>query len=151
MIDTLVVHCSDSPFGCVDVIDGWHRAPPRKYVCIGYHYVIGNGFPYSTKDGYQIDWDGFLETGREEHVQGAHVRGHNQTSIGICCIGGQSYGDWLTQAQNDTLIKLLAHLTMKYPGARIVGHTELNPGKPCPNLFMDGIRDQASERIHNYA
>ncbi|VEI47016.1 Uncharacterised protein [Actinobacillus equuli] len=35
-----------------------------------------------------IDIDGSVETGRQVGEIGAHVKGHNSNSVGICLIGG---------------------------------------------------------------
>ena len=55
-------------------IDRWHRE--RGWLKIGYHYVIKR--------------DGTVETGRELEEVGAHAKGHNAISVGICMVGGLS-------------------------------------------------------------
>ena len=80
-IDTIVVHCSDSDFGSAALVDEWHRGYGWK--CIGYHYVILNGV--RSAGGEYLQWvDGVIEKGRPESEIGAHVKGHNGTSLGIC-------------------------------------------------------------------
>ena len=49
----IVIHCSDSSYGTVDIIDHWHKM--RGWSGIGYHYVIGNG--YTTKSTGKPDVD----------------------------------------------------------------------------------------------
>ncbi len=73
-ITDIVLHCSATKEGqrvTVGDIDRWHRE--AGYKKIGYHYVV-----YA---------DGSIHTGRPIWAVGAHVRGHNATSIGICYIG----------------------------------------------------------------
>lgn len=87
----IIFHCSDSLFGNSSMLTKWHLQ--RGWRTIGYHYVILNG----QLDGksYNINFDGWLETGRpidddcfiDEWERGAHVKGWNENSIGICLIG----------------------------------------------------------------
>ena len=91
---------------------------------IGYQYVIRR--------------DNRLETGRPRYLRGAHVRGFNDKSIGICAVGREVF----TEGQIWVLRQLLDHLTQrKYPEDKIVGHTELYSNKTFPNSqIMDFIR-----------
>lgn len=74
-ITEIVVHCSatgddyDYP---IDSVYKSHRY--RGFRNIGYHYYI-------TKDGV-------VHKGRDMSMPGAHVRGHNAKTIGICYEGG---------------------------------------------------------------
>jgi hypothetical protein len=83
VIDTIVIHQSDSGFGTASLIDEWHRA--RGWSGIGYHRVILNGWVTHTE--FRPECDGMIQAGRALECVGAHVRGHNATSIGICLIG----------------------------------------------------------------
>ena len=91
---------------------------------IGYHYYI-------TKDGK-------LHTCRPEEKVGAHVKGFNQKSIGICYEGGIAedgkHEDTRTAEQLVTMHNLLVSLKQKYPDAEIVGHRDLLQfrTKDCP-------------------
>lgn len=69
------LHCSATKAGqdfTATDIDRWHRE--RGFNGIGYHYVIR--------------LDGKLEKGRDVSLAGAHCKGWNKRSIGICYIGG---------------------------------------------------------------
>ena len=131
-INKLIVHCADTPNGrknTVEDIDAWHRKAgflrssvyrkafnPSLY-SIGYHYVV---YP-----------DGTVHTGRSESEVGAHARGHNAHSIGICLLGKDKF----TQAQWDSLKRLLEQKQREYPEAVILGHYEVDAyGKTCPNF-----------------
>jgi len=83
VIDTIVIHQSDSAFGTASLIDERHRA--RGWSGIGYHRVILNGWVTETE--FRPECDGMIQAGRALECVGAHVRGHNETSIGICLIG----------------------------------------------------------------
>ena len=74
-IDKIIVHCSATQEGkdiSAATIDAWHKK--RGWSGIGYHYVVG--------------LNGNIEYGRSVYSTGAHVKGHNTGSIGICYIGG---------------------------------------------------------------
>ena len=67
-----------------------------------------------------------------------HVAGqnHNKYSIGVCYEGGLDIrgqpADTRTEAQKQTMRRLLEELHERYPRAMIVGHHDLNPHKDCP-------------------
>lgn len=125
-INKIIIHCSATPEGrevTTADIDRWHRE--RGFTQIGYHYVIY--------------LDGSIHKGRHEHIAGAHCLGQNQTSIGICYIGGLDKNgkpkDTRTLAQKLALVDLLTHLVVKYPNATIHGHNEFaNKDCPCFNV-----------------
>lgn len=123
-INLIVIHCSASPNGAqhgAQDIDCWHRE--RGWDGIGYHYVI--------------PCNGVLQQGRSIHRAGAHARGYNQNSIGICMIGTDQFthAQWVTLA---TMIKTLTHV---YNGIDIVGHRDLpNVAKTCPGFDVGDWR-----------
>jgi len=131
-IKRLIVHCSDSTWGTASEIEKWHKE--FGFDTIGYHYVITNGLLRSSEK-YQKDFDGSIQRGRGDAIQGAHVYGHNQDTLGICLIGKTSF----TQKQLfHTLPKLLSQLMDKYNlmTRDIFGHYELDDDKTCPSLDM---------------
>lgn len=105
-------------------IDLWHRQ--RGWNGVGYHFIIRR--------------NGSLEGGRNLEEAGAHCRGHNKDSIGICLVGGIQDGtknkpvNNYTDEQWEALKKLVLELKEKYPGAKIVGHCDYEPKKTCPNF-----------------
>ena len=142
LVDTIVLHCSDSHFGDTSLIDSWHRK--RGWKGIGYHYVILNSYPDSESQRLKRPkfWrDGVIENGRPVEETGAHTRGHNSGSIGICMIGR----DIFTLCQYQALEKLLRRITHTHPGISLFGHYELisagNQPKSCPNIDMDWLRE----------
>lgn len=117
-INLVVIHCSDSP-NDNDRVDAatihkWHVE--QGWSGIGYHYVI--------------DRDGTVENGRPDYWIGAHVKGHNATSIGICLVGRDEF----TEPQWASLWELTAKLVQLYGDVRFAGHRELDPNKTCPNF-----------------
>lgn len=124
-IDTIIIHCSatkaNQDIGAKE-IDRWHRA--RGWLKIGYHLVIRR--------------DGTTEFGRPLHQAGAHAKDHNANSIGICLVGGLSTRGRPYMNFNDeqmiTLLHWLREYRKQFPGARIIGHNEVNPQKACPSF-----------------
>ena len=121
-IDKIIIHCSATREGQdvkVATIDQWHRN--RGFKKIGYHYVIY--------------LDGSIHEGRKEYEVGAHCKGQNSFSIGVCYIGGLDKTgnpcDTRTKEQKESLIKLLKELKGRYPNATIHGHREY-ANKACP-------------------
>lgn len=119
-IDTIVVHCSATREGkdyTVEDIRRWHK--DRGYSDIGYHYVV-----------YR---DGSIHEGRPLELPGAHVKGHNARSIGICYVGGLDSNvkskDTRTPQQKASLLSLIKKLKRDYPHARVVGHRDLSPDR----------------------
>ena len=123
-INQVIVHCSATPPSMIvgaDDIRKWHIA--RKWSDIGYHYVIRR--------------NGVTEKGRDIKVIGAHAKGHNRNSIGICLIGGIDEDgkpdDNYTLLQYNELLRLISFLKITFPIESLKGHTDL-PGvtKACP-------------------
>ena len=120
----LVVHCAATPPSSdigVEAIDRWHRE--RGWRKVGYHYVI-------TRDG-------LVQFGRCADEMGAHVKGRNDTSIGICLVGGVDEEgepeDNYTPNQQVSLRALLEALQYAYPEAEVVGHRDFpEVDKACP-------------------
>lgn len=140
-ISKIVIHCSDSSYGDAELIRKWHLA--RGFVDIGYTYVILNGYPdeIDCKIPQTPDWclDGAIETGRTEEKVGAHCKGHNKDSIGICLIGNRMF----TLSQVVALCRLVREIRHRHgDGVKIVGHYELDGRKSCPNIDMDHLREK---------
>lgn len=123
-IDYIVIHCSATKEGfdiSVEDVRSWHLQ--RGWSDIGYHYFI--------------DIHGKLEYGRPVSLAGAHVKGNNHNSIGICYAGGLDANgdpaDTRTGNQQQTMLNLLYHLREQYPKAKILGHRDFaNVAKECP-------------------
>ena len=134
-ISEIIIHCSDSPFGDVDQIRDWHthadkNDPTKPWSDIGYHWLITDGIRYAGDD-YVEEFDGLIQAGRPEERQGAHCRGYNYASIGVCLIGPGPNGIF-TIDQFAALKELIQDLIKRYPTIRsIVGHKE-RENTACP-------------------
>ena len=123
-ISKIVIHCSATT-PTMDIgfteINQWHK--DRGWSGCGYHYIIRR--------------NGKIELGRYIGKIGAHAKGHNKDSIGICYVGGvdsnNNAQDNRTMAQKLTLTKLLkAHLLI-FGKLDILGHRDLaGVKKECP-------------------
>lgn len=123
-IKEIILHCSATQEGKdfdVNDIDKWHKA--RGWSGVGYHYVI--------------KLDGTIQEGRSEATLGAHARGHNKFSIGVCYIGGidneMQPKDTRTPEQKESLKKLVEKLYYKYRDAKVIGHNQIS-SKACPSF-----------------
>ena len=127
----IIIHCSDSEWGDADIIDYWHRE--RGFDENGYNKIILNG-RNSSQASYDIRIDGIIEDGRPLTKQGAHCKGHNHDSIGICLIGVDEF----TLAQYKSLKELCERLMEEYgiSSDDIYGHNEFSD-KTCPNFNVD--------------
>lgn len=127
----IIIHCSDSTWGDAGVIGSWHRE--RGFDGIGYHKVIING-RIGSRSNYDSRIDGSVQAGRPLTKQGAHCKGHNHDSIGICLIGGDEF----TTAQYNSLKELCERLMEEYSISSddIYGHYEFS-NKTCPNFNVD--------------
>ena len=124
-ISLIVIHCSatreDKELTAFD-LDTMHRR--RGFNGTGYHYYIRK--------------DGTVHLTRPVERIGAHVKGFNANSIGICYEGGLNEdgkpADTRTAAQRFALIDLLTILRHQYPEAQIAGHYQLSASihKACP-------------------
>ena len=112
----IIIHCSATPNGrhtTAEDIHRWHKE--KGWDGIGYHYVIRT--------------DNKLDVGRPEYWTGAHAKGHNKDSIGICMIGTDVYNS----DQWKVLANLILELLFKYPEAKVIGHNEVSD-KSCPGF-----------------
>ena len=122
-INKIIVHCSATPEGknfTVKQIDACHRQ--RGFNGIGYHFVIY--------------LDGSVHVGRALAKAGAHCKGYNAHSVGVCYIGGvatdgKTPKDTRTDAQKASLVKLITELRQQFPNASVHGHREF-ANKACP-------------------
>jgi hypothetical protein len=131
----IIIHCSDSTWGSVGEIDRWHKE--RGWDGIGYHKVIMNGL-YKPGE-YNELYNGKIGRGRPLTKQGAHCKGHNSDSIGICLIGVDEF----TPAQYKSLKELCERLMEEYSISSddIYSHAEFSD-KTCPNFNVDDFVEE---------
>lgn len=141
-IEIIIVHSSDSPFGDVDTIDGWHLERFNE-VC-GYHSVICNVYPTATDYRARrpcLEFDGKVEHARALDVVGVHCAGHNSRSVGVCLIGKTVFSGAQLAALRGEVKRIRGELGRFVP---VTTHSMLNPKKTCPDLswpFLHGLID----------
>ena len=128
-INEIIIHCSDSPISMdigVDTIREWH-VKERGFSDVGYHYVI--------------KLDGTIEQGRSLDKMGAHCRGRNRHSVGVCYIGGRVEDstdpkDTRTPEQRKSLESLVKGLKIVFNISEVSPHYKYST-KTCPNFNVD--------------
>jgi N-acetylmuramoyl-L-alanine amidase len=131
-LNRIILHCSATKEGreySVETIRKWHTDPKPKgrgWSDIGYHYVI--------------HLDGSVSQGRPLDRSGAHTKGHNADTVGICYIGGIDLegkpNDTMTPEQNKAFRMLVLSLrTLFDADMTIHGHNEFS-AKACPCFIV---------------
>ena len=131
-LNRIILHCSATKEGrdyAVETIRKWHTDPKPKgrgWSDTGYHYVI--------------HLDGSVSQGRPLDRSGAHTKGHNADTVGICYIGGIDKegkpNDTMTPEQNKAFRMLVLSLrTLFDADMTIHGHNEFS-AKACPSFIV---------------
>ena len=123
-IDYIIIHCSATREGQElppEALDEMHRK--RGFSGTGYHYYIRR--------------NGTVLSPRHIACIGAHVKGRNNHSIGICYEGGlDAHGhpaDTRTPEQRTVLRLLVMQLRQRFPSAEVCGHCDFpDVHKACP-------------------
>jgi hypothetical protein len=131
-IRRVVIHQTDTADATLESIRRFH-VEVMGWRDIGYHQVILR--------------DGEVQRGRPDDAVGAHVKGHNADSIGICLVGagrGLPVGiGYITPEQWESLLRLCERYHRAYgiPWENFVGHREF-PGvtKICPGFEVAVLR-----------
>lgn len=118
-IKYIIIHCSDTEDSdtAADIHQlhlsfGWDG--------IGYHKIIQR--------------DGKVENGRPEYWIGAHARGYNTKSLGVCLIGKKKF----TKNQFNSLEKIIRLWKSCYNNPKIIGHNLISDtNKTCPNFDVE--------------
>ena len=120
----------------VNVCDEWHKA--RGWKGCGYNYIITAGTHGDVDGQIQVSMRG------EEGI-GAHCRGINSVSIGICVAGNGNEEVW-TDNQAASFYLLTNNLMKKYGvlAKNVIGHREIGTifpkyatTKTCPGTMID--------------
>lgn len=121
-IQRIIVHCSDTEGGDAESIRKYHVSH-NGWDDIGYHYVI-------TKEGV-------IERGRPEERSGAHCKGANFDSLGVCLIGKHDF----SETQFESLRYLVSALKKRHGPITVWPHNAFSSakkqGKTCPNFDVN--------------
>ena len=119
-IDEIIIHCSDSDIAAHDniaTIREWHKA--RNFKDVGYHYFVRK--------------NGTVEIGRNINTIGAHCKGHNRRSIGVCLSGRSKFTQTQFDATNALIIRLYGKLGK---AVKVSPHSDYS-NKTCPNFDIN--------------
>jgi N-acetyl-anhydromuramyl-L-alanine amidase AmpD len=130
IINLIIIHCSDSDspkHDNIDTIRLWHKQ--RGFNDVGYHYFI--------------TFNGTVQYGRQEAQIGAHCKGFNKQSIGICFAGKHNF----TEQQFLAGAKLIRDILIKYnlELSDVLPHNAFTKSKSCPNFKIEKL----VERIYS--
>lgn len=125
-LEKVILHCSATPAGrdvSTEEIRKWH-VEGNSWSDIGYHFVI--------------ELSGDLKIGRPLERIGAHVRGQNRGSIGVCYVGGMNRAmsaaeDTMNRGQEATFRNLMVALRASWGELSLHGHNEFS-SKECPSF-----------------
>ena len=115
-VDKIIIHCSDSDIEShdnIETIREWHLA--RGFSDCGYHFYIRK--------------NGVIELGRPIEKAGAHCKGYNRASIGICLGGRHEF----TEEQFTACRRIINMIIQFNPKMEIFGHCNFST-KTCPNF-----------------
>ena len=134
-INKLIIHQTATATGTVESITRYHKETLGWSDC-GYHFLLTP--------------DGVVHPARPVARVGAHSRGDNAHSIGICCVGaGDAFPldkGYMTSEMFRALLELTQGLLLTYPMARmgLWGHDEMHSGivqgKSCPGFPTEVLR-----------
>ena len=150
-IKRIFVHCTAGPQTqtVAEIQRYWKNV--KKWKSPGYHYIIKP--------------DGEIVPLQPENLPSNGVAGYNSTSINVCYIGGVDKKgkpvDNRTDAQKESLIKILKDLKSRYPDAEILGHREIwgqDPSKwhkmcPCFSAkeeYKDIMKEEKQEESKEF-
>lgn len=146
-IDTVVVHCGDTPNGIAFTVldvDDWHRQ--KRWARD--NRIRAGCRPHLTSVGYHrvIEVSGAVARGRSACEVGAHAAGINRRSLGVCMIGRDAF----TLAQWHALRDQVCEWRESFPITRIIGHRDHDPDKTCPGFDVGAWLDGNMEPLEGH-
>lgn len=125
----VVHHSASSRETTIDMIREWHQ--DRGFEDVGYHWVI--------------EGDGTIRAGRRPTIQGAHARGANGDSWGVCVVGDNTKpGREWNEAQIASLRRVVEACRALVPGIEVIGHRDVPGGTKteCPGLDVRALLEE---------
>lgn len=128
-ITLVVIHHSASPRSIkATTVKQWHK--DRGFADVGYHGLI--------------EESGLYIPGRSIDKMGAHAKGANRNSLGLCIIGDNTKEpqSWNTD-QLITAEVIIEAWLMMFPKAKMAGHRDVGSTKTlCPGLDIRKVFPQ---------
>ena len=130
LINEIIIHCSDTrtnKYFSIDTIRGWHLS--RGFSDVGYHYYI--------------QLDGTVWNGRPIEITGAHCKGRNKSTIGVCFEGGLNPDG--SKWDSPTEEQIINYKALEDDLFEEFGTLEVNPhskysSKSCPNFDIEILK-----------
>ena len=130
--ERIILHHAESSSCTVEDIDNWHKK--NGWTCIGYHFFVKK--------------DGTIYRGRQENSVGAHARGANSNSIGIC-FEGRYETEQMPDAQVKAGKELVAYLKNKYNISKVQKHSDVcSTSCPGKNFRFDEIANSTVKNVN---
>lgn len=130
--ERIILHHAESSSCTVEDIDNWHKK--NGWACIGYHFFVKK--------------DGTIYRGRQENSVGAHARGANSNSIGIC-FEGRYETEQMPNAQIEAGKELVAYLKNKYGISKVQKHSDVcSTSCPGKNFRFDEIANSTVKNVN---
>lgn len=130
-------------FDDIEVLIIHHSASPRSITtaAIRHWHVEGNGWS-DIGYNYVIEGEGEVVIGRPLSLVGAHCKGHNHNSIGICVVGDntKTKHQW-SMSQIASLQDLIFGLKLVFPGVEVKGHKDFGPTL-CPGVDVQQLLNE---------
>lgn len=120
----IILHHAEASHASVEDINRWHLE--RGWAGIGYNYYVRK--------------DGTIWRGRPECAVGAHAKGHNDKSIGICCEGAYM-SEHMPAAQLAALKDLIRDIMSRYGKLKLLRHKDVNE-TDCPGVNFPWVEVQ---------
>ena len=134
-LNTIVIHHSAFSHASPAEIQGM-QMDRRGFADVAYHFLVAS--------------DGTIYEGRDIHIRGAHVQGFNTGSVGIVLIGNFN-DEEPTQAQTDSLGKLVDYLRFTYSIRYLSGHRDYPHQSPdgtdCPGNNLYPLLPEMAEKL----
>lgn len=130
--NTVVIHHSDTLLFANETMPSLQllHLNVNKWADVAYHFAI--------------DKHGSIYEGRDIHVRGASVAGHNTGVIGVVVMGNFEI-DQPLDIQLTTLQNLINWLANIYTLSHLAGHSEFNPESICPGKNLVVYLDQLAQ------
>lgn len=126
-----------------ETVRKWHTDEPpqgRGWTDIGYHFFV--------------DLAGRIEYGRPLDKPGAHAKGHNKSSLGICYAGGVDEdgnpANTLNRRQRAAIVALIRSLRIVIGPFKLIGHNDVTDAKACPSFQVSTEFDDLVEWFKMY-
>ena len=135
-ITEIIVHCSASDYfrdDSIEAVRNLHTSSKKTQITWGKYATHGKEF---SDIGYHffIDKSGAISRGRPLARAGAHCKGKNRGTIGVCISGAHKF----TNHEYTSLSFLIKAMNAKFKKElKVSGHYKYSESKTCPNFNVD--------------